>query len=166
MRNETVALSPMPEKKPIRVYLVEDDLLLKQELCALLNCTQDIEICGEAADANSALSEIVQIVPDLILLDLVLKKSSGHHLLKSLRGLYPDIPVLVLSNHESRFLTSRSLQAGASGHLSRCNGLDNLAAAIRAVSGETGGTNPGTMQCSNSHDAGDAKPSNLLAATF
>lgn len=104
---------------PARVFLVEDHPRVRQQLAALLERDGRFSVCGVAEDAKSALSQIVQISPDLVLLDLSLKNSNGFEVLAHLQFLQPDLPVLVLSIHETAMCAAQSIRAGARGYLSK-----------------------------------------------
>src|SRR5215475_5944537 len=83
-----------------KVFLVDDHPLVREHLKALLQREKDLEVCGEAAEAPVALSLIGKQKPTLVILDISLKKSHGLELLKDLKRIHPDVPVLVLSMHD------------------------------------------------------------------
>jgi len=124
---------PQQMKLPARIFLVEDHPAVRQQVAARIECEPDLVVCGEAEDADTALGQIVQILPDLVLLDLSLKNSSGFELLKNLQILYPDLTVLVLSMQDSPVLAQRSLLAGARGYITKQEAIHHLLGAIRAV---------------------------------
>ena len=112
MSNET-------ERPKAKVFLVDDHPLVREHLTALIQQEADLEVCGEAADAPTALALIKQQEPDLVILDISLKRSSGLDLLKDLKELRPKLAVLVLSMHDETLYAERALRAGALGYITK-----------------------------------------------
>ena len=72
-------------------------------------------------------------VPDLVILDISLKRSNGLELIKSLKEMWPKLPVLVLSMHDEMLYAERSLRAGALGYITKEEATVNVLSAIRKV---------------------------------
>lgn len=126
----------MPNKSnPVRssVFLVDDHPLVREHLRALLQREADLEVCGEAAEAPVALSLIGKQKPRLVILDISLKRSHGLELLKDLKRLHPNIPVLVLSMHDEALYAERALRAGAMGYITKEEATVNVLSAVRKV---------------------------------
>jgi DNA-binding NarL/FixJ family response regulator len=121
------------EKLRSKVFLVDDHPLVREHLAALLQAETDIEVCGEAGDGPTAISLIGQRQPDLVILDISLKRSHGLELLKDLKALRPDLPVLVLSMHDEALYAERALRAGASGYITKEAATVNVLSAVRKV---------------------------------
>ena len=116
-----------------RIFLVDDHALMRQQLTALIEAESDLAVCGEAEAAQPALALIRQQAPDLVLLDLSLKRSSGLDLLADLGTLQPRPVVLVLSMHEESLYVERSFRAGALGYITKQDATANILPAIRQV---------------------------------
>jgi len=128
MSNET-------EKHKARVFLVDDHPLVREHLTALIQAQPDLEVCGEAADAPAAMSLIARQAPDLVILDISLKRSNGLELIKQLKEMWPKLPVLVLSMHDEMLYAERSLRAGALGYITKEEATVNILSAVRRVLG-------------------------------
>jgi DNA-binding NarL/FixJ family response regulator len=126
-------MSNKSERPKARVFLVDDHPLVREHLMALIQQEADLEVCGEAADAPSALTLIHQRNPDLVILDISLKRSHGLDLLKDLKGFRPKPAVLVLSMHEETLYAERALRAGALGYITKEEATVNILSAIRRV---------------------------------
>ena len=125
---------PIETQRPsARVFLVDDHALVREHLSALIHGTADLTVCGEAEDAPRALSLINRLKPDLVILDILLKGSSGLDLLGDLERLPTPPAVLVLSMHDDRFYVARALQAGARGYITKEEAPTNILPAIRQV---------------------------------
>lgn len=118
-----------------RVFLVDDHPMVREHLTALLQREPDLEVCGEASDAPTAISLIPVREPDLIILDISLKASHGLELLKNLKSVCPRIPVLVLSMHDESLYAERALRAGATGYITKEEATVNVLSAVRKVLG-------------------------------
>jgi DNA-binding NarL/FixJ family response regulator len=122
-----------PEQTRRRVFLVDDHPLVREHLTALLQREPDLEVCGEAADAPTALERITQQRPDLVILDVSLRHSHGLELLKDLKNLQPGLPVLVLSMHDETLYAERALRAGAMGYITKEEATVSVLSAVRKV---------------------------------
>jgi DNA-binding NarL/FixJ family response regulator len=126
-------MSNKSERPKARMFLVDDHPLVREHLTALIQQEADLEVCEEAADAPSALTLIHQRNPDLVILDISLKRSHGLDLLKDLKGFRPKPAVLVLSMHEETLYAERALRAGALGYITKEEATVNILSAIRRV---------------------------------
>ena len=122
----------MSEKKE-RVVIVDDLPLFRERLAELIDQELDMEICGEAEDAQQAIELIRNTSPDLAIVDITLKGSSGLELIKSIKAFSIGVPVLVLSMHDELLYAERALRAGATGYITKNESADNVLSAIRRV---------------------------------
>jgi DNA-binding NarL/FixJ family response regulator len=120
-----------------RVAVVDDHPLFRERLCQLINHEPDMEVCGEAEGAEQALRMIRSARPDLAIVDIALKASSGLDLIRSIKALSISAPVLVLSMHEESVYADRALRAGASGYIAKSQEATEVLKAIRCVLGGT-----------------------------
>ena len=116
-----------------RVIVVDDHPLFRERLCQLINDEQDMEICGEAENAQPALQIIRDTPPDLAIVDISLKTSSGLELVKNIRALSIGVPVLVLSMHDESLYAERALRAGAMGYITKSEEAAQVLLAVRSV---------------------------------
>jgi DNA-binding NarL/FixJ family response regulator len=123
----------MNAKTKTKVFLVDDHPIVRQGLARLLSAESDLEVCGEAEDEPTALQALHEAKPDILVVDLSLKKGSGIDLIKSVRVQFPELPVLVLTMHEESFYAERALRAGARGYLSKQEASEKILTAIRSI---------------------------------
>jgi DNA-binding NarL/FixJ family response regulator len=119
--------------QPRRILVVDDHPLMRQGVAQSINCVPDLEVCGEAESAAQAITLVAKLKPDLVLTDISLTGASGLELIKDLRSLRPEMPVLVLSMHEESLYAGRALRAGARGYVMKRAGADRLVEAVRDV---------------------------------
>jgi len=118
-----------------RVVVVDDHPLFRERLCQLINNEPDMEICGEADSAQEAIQIIRETSPNLAVIDITLKTSSGLELIKSIKALSIGVPVLVLSMHDESLYAERALRAGASGYITKSQEATQVLFAVRLVLG-------------------------------
>ncbi len=116
-----------------RILLVDDHPVVRQGLRAILSQEPDLEVCGEAESASDALRAIEQCRPDVAIVDLSLKESSGLELIKDIRVRHARLLVLVLSMRDEAFYAERVLRAGARGYVVKEEGGQVVVEAIRKI---------------------------------
>jgi len=114
-----------------RIVIVEDHPMVREKLADLINAELDLEVCGESDEASHAFQLIQEKSPDLALVDLTLKNSSGLALIKKLGDLKTKI--LVISMHDEANYAQRALSAGASGYITKSKPSEEVVGAIRKV---------------------------------
>jgi len=121
----------MTESQPIRVLIVDDHAMLRRGLRFFLNGFDDLELVGEAANAQEALDLCGELAPNVVLMDMVMPDIDGAAATELIRKEYPDAQVLALTSFQEEDLIERALQAGAIGYLLKNVGAEELAEAIR-----------------------------------
>ncbi len=116
-----------------RVLVVDDHPLLRQGLAMLINQQQDMQVCGEAEEAHAAMHSIADKRPDIVILDISLKGPDGIDLLKSIRALRPELPVLILSMHDEAIYAERALRARANGYIMKQEATEKVLVALRRI---------------------------------
>lgn len=116
-----------------RIFLVDDHPLVREWLANLIRQQPDLTVSGEAEQGPAALSEVAATKPDLVIADLNLKNSSGIELVKNLKELCPEIPVLVLSMHDESMYAERAFRAGARGYVNKRETAQKVVEAIGRV---------------------------------
>jgi len=116
-----------------RILVVDDHPLVRESLATLFNHQPDMEVCGLAEDVAGALALVARVHPNVAIVDLALKASSGLDLIKELRLHHPAIHVLALSMHEERDYAERALRAGARAYIAKREATDRIVAAVRTV---------------------------------
>jgi len=119
--------------KRARVFLVDDHPLVRDSLARLINQQTDMEVCGEAEDADEALEKIPAASPDAAIVDITLRGSSGLELIKTLKRTLPDCATIVLSMHDERIYAERAIRAGARGYVMKRESTGHIISAIREV---------------------------------
>jgi DNA-binding NarL/FixJ family response regulator len=116
-----------------RLLIVDDHPLMRKGLALTLSSEPDLDVVGQAADAEEALSVVDKLKPDLVLIDISLPGMSGLELLKHLLALYPDLLTLVVSRHDEALYAERAIRAGAKGYVMKLEAGDDIVQAVRHV---------------------------------
>ncbi|BBE48295.1 MULTISPECIES: response regulator [Rhodococcus] len=123
----------------IRVFLVDDHLVVRAGLRALLNTQPDVEVVGEASSGEEAATAIPSALPDLVMMDLDMGTGMhGAEAIKRLRSDGVDVPVLVFTTYDTDADVVRAVDAGAIGYLLKDSTPDEIFGAVRgAVAGRS-----------------------------
>ena len=116
-----------------RVAIVDDHPVVREGLKKVIDQQPDLAVCWDGETAASAVQAIPAARPDILIVDLALAGMDGLELVKNLRALHPQLPVLVLSMHDENLFAERALRAGARGYIMKHEAPENLLLAIRRV---------------------------------
>lgn len=108
-------------------------LFVLEWLTNLIHQQSDLTVCSETETAPAALSAVEATRPDLVIVDINLKNSSGVELIKNLKETHPNVPVLVLSMHDESLYAARAFRAGARGYVNKRETTQKVVEAIRRV---------------------------------
>jgi DNA-binding NarL/FixJ family response regulator len=117
----------------IRVAIVDDDEGIRSSLSALIKRAPGFRLVGEYANAETALKEIPQHLPDVVLMDINLPGMKGYECVRRLKEAQPTVQFLMLTVYEDSDSLFNSLRAGASGYLLKRTATARLLEAIRDV---------------------------------
>lgn len=117
----------------VKVVLVEDHRMFREWLAQMISRTGDFTVCGETDNIQQAIEIIKATEPDIAIVDISLRGSSGLELVKDIKAQGLEVPVLVLSMHEEALYAERVLRAGARGYITKNEATSTLTKAIRQV---------------------------------
>ena len=99
----------------IRVMLVDDHTMVRHGLATFLKVFDDLQLAGEAESGEEAIQLCEEILPDVILMDMVLPKMDGATATRLIREKFPHIQVIALTSFQEGDLIKKALDAGAIG---------------------------------------------------
>jgi DNA-binding NarL/FixJ family response regulator len=121
----------------IRILLVDDHAMVRRGMRDFLALHDDLEVVGEAADGLAALQSTAELLPDVVIMDLLMPEMDGIAATAEIKSRYPGVEVIALTSFVDEDRVTAAIEAGASGFLLKDAEADDLADAIRAaVAGE------------------------------
>lgn len=117
----------------IQILLVDDHRIVRDGLQHMLEQESDFEVVGQGADGAETLSQIENLSPDVVLMDIKMPGVDGIELTRQVKRKFPACNVIMLTLYDQYF--NQALEAGASGYLLKDIKCDELASAIRRVHG-------------------------------
>jgi len=99
---------------PKRVLIVDDHLAMRRAVTRVLQSQSNVEVCGEAENGRVAIEQAQRLKPDLIVLDLSMPIMNGLEAARILRGMMPDVPILMYTSFATANLAEEALAAGVS----------------------------------------------------
>ena len=119
--------------KPIRVMLVDDHAMVRKGLATFLKVFDELKLVGEAENGEAAIKLCGEIMPDVVLMDMVMPEMDGAAATRIIREKYPQVQVIALTSFKEGELIKTALEAGAIAYLLKDVSADDLVRAIRAA---------------------------------
>jgi DNA-binding NarL/FixJ family response regulator len=117
----------------IRILIVDDHVVVRQGLAAMLTPRHGVEVVGEAANGREAVHLEKELNPDVIIMDLAMPEMGGLEAITIIKAQNPDARILVLTSYTEDDQVAAIMAAGADGYLLKESGADELLQAIRSI---------------------------------
>jgi two-component system, NarL family, response regulator LiaR len=134
MHNDRPGVLSLMAPQTIRVLLVDDHAVVREGLRAVLTMDGDIAVVGESATVEAALAAVDGLLPDVVLLDLVLRGEDGLEVLRHIGERQPKVKVVILTSFADESRVQAAVQGGALGFLPKDVPKDEIVRAIRHAS--------------------------------
>ena len=119
--------------QPISVMIVDDHAMVRKGLATFLKVFDDLQLAGEAESGIAAIKLCGEILPDVVLMDMVMPEMDGAAATRAIREKYPQVQVIALTSFKEGDLIKKALEAGAIAYLLKDVSADDLVRAIRAA---------------------------------
>lgn len=119
--------------RPLTLFLVDDHEVVRIGLRSVFNLTPGLRVVGEAANARSAVKEVLRLKPNVVLMDIRLPDQSGTEAAREILAACPDTHVLFLTSFADDDTVLAAILSGAQGYVLKDAGADALIKAIRTV---------------------------------
>jgi DNA-binding NarL/FixJ family response regulator len=123
----------MSDQEPIKVIIVDDHPVVRSGILNMLLVFDDIELVGEAGGGLELVTQLQEIMPDVILMDMVMPGMDGLETTRGVLAQYPEVKIVMLTTFSKGDLVRDALEAGAVGFLTKDTEIDTLADAVRAA---------------------------------
>ena len=117
----------------IKILIVDDHALLREGLQSLLSAQRGMYVVGTAEDAESGVTKIDSLHPDVVLTDLAMPETGGVDAVHTIKGAHPDLKVIALTFHKEDSYIHAALKAGVDGYVLKDDSRDELLVAIGSV---------------------------------
>jgi DNA-binding NarL/FixJ family response regulator len=124
---------PQRRNGKARLFLADDEPLVRRGLEVLLSAQPEFEVCGRSGETPEALKQASALEPDLAVVDLSFKMGNGFDLIRDLRRACPRMKVLVFSMHDQPTTVAAAFKAGAHGYLTKDEGAEKMVEAIQSL---------------------------------
>ena len=136
---EPAALVPRIQKlldratRRIRVLIVDDHAVVRDGIQAVLSLQRDMQVVGEAMNGKEALEKTIELLPDVVVMDIVMPVMNGLEAAKEICKKYKTAKVLMLTQYDDEENVQASRQAGAVGFIPKAAASSRLLTGIRSV---------------------------------
>jgi DNA-binding NarL/FixJ family response regulator len=117
----------------IRVFLADDHAIIREGLAALLESDAGIKVVGSAANGRDAVQQILQLAPDVAILDISMAGMNGIEAARQIRERAPLVQILILSMHSTAEHVFQALEAGVHGYLLKESAAQEILQAVRTI---------------------------------
>jgi two-component system, NarL family, response regulator LiaR len=118
----------------IRILIVDDHAVVRQGLRFLLSQQADMEVVGESTNGAQAIAQVTDLLPDVVLLDLVMPEMDGITAVREIKRLVPSTQIMILTSYHEDDHIFRAIKAGALSYLLKDADPHELIGAVRAAS--------------------------------
>jgi DNA-binding NarL/FixJ family response regulator len=117
-------MSPNTSKDKLVVLVVDDSVLIMDKMIAIMQEIENIRIVFQASSYTQALTIVEEAQPDIVLMDIFLGEKTGIELLKCIKGNYPSIKIIIITNHSGQHYRNICKKLGAHYFLDKSNDFD------------------------------------------
>ena len=117
-----------------RIYIVDDSVNLRKRLYELLSDVENVQVIGQAGNADKALNDIRVLKPDTVLLDIRLPGKNGIQLLDKIKEFQPEITVIIMTNYDYPQYRQQSIRAGADHFFNKTREFESIIQVLKRKS--------------------------------
>jgi DNA-binding NarL/FixJ family response regulator len=116
-----------------RIMIVDDHPIVRRGLVQLIQQEPGFKVVKEVESSSEAMRSLREELPDLVIVDLSLRDINGIELIKQVKAVWPQLPMMVLSMHDEGLYAERAIRAGALGYIMKQEGTEKLITAMKSV---------------------------------
>ena len=115
------------------IYVIEDQTILRELVCRLVDGLTGFNLVGDSGDGLEGLQECKELVPDLVIVDIMVPSLNGLEIVRQLRKVIPETKLIVFSGYSTRERVQSALKAGVNGIVHKDASIEELESAIKHV---------------------------------
>jgi DNA-binding NarL/FixJ family response regulator len=119
--------------RPVRVFLADDHALFREGLAALIGLQPDMEVVGQAGDGLEAVVKVLELKPDIVLMDIQMPGCDGLEATDQIKTRLPETTIVMLTVRDEEEKLFRAIQSGAQGYLLKSIRSDEMLESLRAT---------------------------------
>jgi DNA-binding NarL/FixJ family response regulator len=126
----TMALSGSKKERAavtLKVLVVDDSAIVRERLISMLSELADVEVVGQAQDAHEAIEAISKLKPDVVILDIRMRRGSGIEVLETIKKDTPSTTVIMLTNYPYPQYRKKCMDAGANFFFDKSTEFEKIA---------------------------------------
>ena len=123
----------MESNKKIKILIVDDHVVVREGLSAMLSREPNIEVVGEAENGAQAIDKADKLKPDIVLMDLRMPEVDGVEAMQRIKQQHPEINFIVLTTYDNDEYIFKGIEAGARAYILKDSPREELFRAINAV---------------------------------
>lgn len=116
-----------------KILIVDDNSMLRETTCSILKANFPVPRIFEAVDGKEAFAQVHDHLPDLILIDVRLPGENGLKLTRKIKNLYPEIVIIVFTNHDLPEYREAAFEYGADFFFSKSSSGRKLSALVESI---------------------------------
>jgi DNA-binding NarL/FixJ family response regulator len=116
-----------------RIILAEDHVLMRKGVKRIIQENPELVVVGEASDGLELLQLLEELTPDMVILDISMPRLKGLDAINIIKGLYPEVKVLILTMHKDKDYLYRAMDSGADGYIVKEEEPESFRSAIETV---------------------------------
>ncbi len=117
----------------IKVLLADDHKIVREGLRRIIEESGDMEVVAEASDGSEAIGQVMEIRPDVAVIDISMPGMDGLEVVSRLKDYAPEVPVLILTMHDEAQYVVRAVETGAMGYVTKQSAPEQLVDAVKKV---------------------------------
>ncbi len=116
-----------------RIILAEDHVLMRQGIKKIIQENPELAVVGEAGDGLELLHLLEEFTPDMVILDISMPRFKGIEAIKIIKGLYPEVKIMILTMHKNKDYLYRAMDNGADGYILKDDTPESFHLAIKTI---------------------------------
>lgn len=120
-------------QRKIRVLVVDDHIVVRDGISALLSLAGDMEVVGEANNGSEAIEMVKKLMPNVVVMDIAMPVMGGLEATRRILKDFPDTKILVLTQYDDKEYFLPVIESGASGFITKAAASSELVTGIRSI---------------------------------